>query len=75
MACKIVGGGMYVANGTIFAQGFISRRKNRFLADFAAGAFTLKQNLEGVVVEGEILPLYSFYFSSYRSIYLAVSLG
>jgi len=36
----------------------ICRRKNIFFADFAAGALALKQNLEGVAVEGEILPFH-----------------
>ncbi len=38
LTCKIVGGGVYVANGGIFLErNLISWKKNSYLADFAPG--------------------------------------
>ena len=50
--------GVYGGRGAILSQGNpISRRENSYLADFAAGVSKeLKQNLEGVVVAGELAP-------------------
>ena len=54
----IGGGGVYAGPASIFLEeNPIFRKKNAFLADFAAGfSQKIKQNPEGVVSAGELAP-------------------